>query len=93
MVHYVSTRGGGKPKSFSDVLLSGTAPDGGLYAGVGWFTSQVARWSGRSWQNLGGQLDGTIADMALSGTTLYVVGDFAKAGTASARLAFTFALR
>jgi trimeric autotransporter adhesin len=61
------------------------APDGTFYAGVGLFTSQLMRWSGRGWQNLGGELDGDIADMALSGTTLYAVGDFKKAGTASAK--------
>ncbi len=31
MVHYISTRGGVPPVSFMDVLLSGLAPDGGLY--------------------------------------------------------------
>ena len=31
MIRYVSTRGGGAPRSFTDVLLSGMAPDGGLY--------------------------------------------------------------
>jgi hypothetical protein len=61
------------------------APDGALYAGIGLFTSQVARWNGHGWQNLGGELDGDVADIALSGTTLYVVGDFQKAGTASAK--------
>jgi len=28
---YISTRGGGSPQSFTDVLLKGLAPDGGLY--------------------------------------------------------------
>ncbi len=28
---YVSTRGGGQPRAFSDILLEGLAPDGGLY--------------------------------------------------------------
>ncbi|GAB1393150.1 threonine synthase [Rhodocyclaceae bacterium] len=28
---YISTRGGGTPQSFSDILLGGLAPDGGLY--------------------------------------------------------------
>jgi threonine synthase len=28
---YISTRGGGKPQKFSDILLEGLAPDGGLY--------------------------------------------------------------
>ena len=28
---YISTRGGGQPKSFEEVILTGLAPDGGLY--------------------------------------------------------------
>lgn len=31
MINYISTRGPGTPQSFSEVLLSGMAPDGGLY--------------------------------------------------------------
>ena len=30
-MRYVSTRGGGEPQRFSDILLEGLAPDGGLY--------------------------------------------------------------
>jgi hypothetical protein len=75
----------GVPGVPDDVTALEVAPDGTFYAGVGLFSSQLARWSGRSWQNLGGTLDGDIADIALSGTTLYVVGDFTKAGTASAK--------
>jgi threonine synthase len=30
-MRYVSTRGGGTPRSFSEILLEGLAPDGGLY--------------------------------------------------------------
>ncbi len=30
-MRYVSTRGGAKPQRFSDILLEGLAPDGGLY--------------------------------------------------------------
>ncbi|HEU4645293.1 MAG TPA: hypothetical protein VFS80_06990, partial [Burkholderiales bacterium] len=30
-MRYVSTRGGGVPQRFSDILLEGLAPDGGLY--------------------------------------------------------------
>lgn len=36
MIRYVSTRGTGKPQGFMDVLLSGTAPDGGLYVPEVW---------------------------------------------------------
>ena len=30
-MRYVSTRGGAEPQRFSDILLEGLAPDGGLY--------------------------------------------------------------
>src|SRR4051812_41868006 len=30
-VKYLSTRGGAQPQNFSDILLEGLAPDGGLY--------------------------------------------------------------
>jgi len=30
-MRYISTRGGAKPQAFSDILLEGLAPDGGLY--------------------------------------------------------------
>jgi threonine synthase len=30
-VNYISTRGGGQPRAFCDILLEGLAPDGGLY--------------------------------------------------------------
>ena len=33
---YVSTRGGGPPAAFGDVLLGGPAPDGGLYLPETW---------------------------------------------------------
>jgi threonine synthase len=36
MINYISTRGPGEPKSFEDVLLSGLAPDGGLYIPSSW---------------------------------------------------------
>ncbi|MCB9990018.1 MAG: threonine synthase [Rhodospirillales bacterium] len=36
MIKYISTRGGGNPRSFTDVLLAGLAPDGGLYVPDRW---------------------------------------------------------
>jgi threonine synthase len=36
MTHYISTRGPGAPQSFETVLLSGMAPDGGLYIPETW---------------------------------------------------------
>ena len=34
MTQFISTRGGGEPRSFEQVLLAGLAPDGGLYVPV-----------------------------------------------------------
>ncbi len=36
MIEYISTRGPGAPQSFEHVLLSGMAPDGGLYIPESW---------------------------------------------------------
>ncbi len=36
MIKYISTRDPGEPQSFTDVLLSGMAPDGGLYIPDQW---------------------------------------------------------
>ena len=36
MMRFISTRGGGNPRSFEDVLLAGLAPDGGLYVPQEW---------------------------------------------------------
>lgn len=36
MMEYVSTRGGAKPASFSQALVRGLAPDGGLYVPARW---------------------------------------------------------
>lgn len=36
MTKYISTRGGGEPLTFTEVLLAGLAPDGGLYVPESW---------------------------------------------------------
>ncbi|TMH73133.1 MAG: threonine synthase, partial [Betaproteobacteria bacterium] len=41
---YVSTRGGGKPQRFSDILLEGLAADGGLYVPERFPKADLARW-------------------------------------------------
>lgn len=46
---YVSTRGGGAPRTFEEILLAGLAPDGGLYIPQNWPT-----WSPQQWQALRG---------------------------------------
>ena len=39
---YISTRGGGEPQSFEEVLLAGMAPDGGLYVPESWPSINIA---------------------------------------------------
>jgi threonine synthase len=52
MIQYISTRGGGEPQSFEQVLLSGLAPDGGLYVPTKWPQIDVAALKGRSYQDI-----------------------------------------
>ena len=49
MISYVSTRGGCTPKKFEDVLLSGLAPDGGLFVPESWPQIDVAALKGKSY--------------------------------------------
>ena len=52
---YISTRGGVEPKSFEDVVLTGLAPDGGLFVPeqLPQFSQQeIASWAGLSYQDL-----------------------------------------
>ena len=52
---YISTRGGGTPQSFEQVLLTGLAPDGGLYVPVelpSFSSEQIASWHDLSYVDL-----------------------------------------
>ena len=52
---YISTRGGGTPQSFEQVLLTGLAPDGGLYVPVElplFSSEQIASWQDLSYVDL-----------------------------------------
>jgi len=51
-VLYVSTRGGGKPQCFSDILLEGLAPDGGLYVPERLPQADLGRWRRLSYPEL-----------------------------------------
>lgn len=48
-MNYISTRGGGAPQSFTQVLLSGLAPDGGLYVPAQWPKLDLAALKGKSY--------------------------------------------
>jgi len=51
---FISTRGIAPPSSFSDVLLAGLAPDGGLYLPQSWprLTAEVADFKSMSYQDV-----------------------------------------
>jgi len=54
-VKYVSTRGGGEPQDFEQVLLTGLAPDGGLYVPdqlPRFSEAEIAGWAGLSYNEL-----------------------------------------
>ncbi len=46
---YISTRGGGSPQSFEQVLLAGLAPDGGLYVPAEWPKLNLAKLKSKSY--------------------------------------------
>ena len=51
-MRYVSTRGGAAPQRFSDILLEGLAPDGGLYVPQSWPRADLAAWRALSYPEL-----------------------------------------
>lgn len=66
---YISTRGGGQPKSFEEVILTGLAPDGGLYvpAQLPHFSRQeIASWSSLSYQELALKIISPFVDGAIA---------------------------
>ncbi len=65
---YISTRGGGQPKSFEEVILTGLAPDGGLYVPekLPQFSIQeIASWSTLSYQELALKVISPFVDGAI----------------------------
>jgi threonine synthase len=55
-VRYLSTRGGGEPQRFSDILLEGLAPDGGLYVPEAYPKADLAAWRGLGYPQLAGAI-------------------------------------
>lgn len=51
-MQYISTRGGGQPQNFEQVLLAGLAPDGGLYVPDHWPQIDVTALHGKSYQDI-----------------------------------------
>ena len=65
---YISTRGGGEPKSFEDVVLTGLAPDGGLYVPQElpkFNPEEIASWAGLSYQDLALKIISPFVDGAI----------------------------
>ena len=64
-MNYISTRGGGAPASFSQILLEGLAADGGLAIAAHYPTLDAAefeRWRGLSYAELATEVIGKFAD-------------------------------
>jgi len=61
-VRYVSTRGGGKPQRFSEILLEGLAPDGGLYVPREIPKVDLTRLRGKSYAELAKRILGLFMD-------------------------------
>jgi threonine synthase len=55
-MRYVSTRGGAQPQRFSDILLEGLAPDGGLYVPESFPQADLAAWRRLSYPELAFQV-------------------------------------
>ena len=51
-MRYVSTRGGGSPRRFCDILLEGLAPDGGLYVPESYPRADLGAWRGLGYADL-----------------------------------------
>ena len=49
---YISTRGGAPASSFTDILLSGLAPDGGLFVPETWATLDMASLQGKTYPEI-----------------------------------------
>jgi threonine synthase len=51
-VRYLSTRGAAAPQRFTDILLEGLAPDGGLYVPESFPRADLSAWRGMSYRDL-----------------------------------------
>jgi threonine synthase len=61
-LRYLSTRGGGKPQRFSDILLEGLASDGGLYVPESYPRADLAAWRGLGYPELATAILGQFMD-------------------------------
>ncbi len=61
-MRYVSTRGGGSPQRFCDILLEGLAPDGGLYVPESYPRAELEAWRGLGYADLAFEVLRRFAD-------------------------------
>ena len=61
-MRYVSTRGGTGPQRFSDILLEGLAPDGGLFVPERFPRADLAAWRGLAYPELAFEILRLFAD-------------------------------
>lgn len=72
-MRYISTRGGAEPAGFMEVLLTGLAPDGGLYVPEQWPTlssEEIAGYAGRPYAAVAADVLGRFAGDAFSAEVL-----------------------
>lgn len=89
-MQFISTRGAAPPASFSDVLLAGLAPDGGLYLPQEWpsFTpAQIASFAGMSYQDVAYEVLSRFAGGSFSEAELKADIEAAYAGFETAAIA------
>ena len=63
-MNYISTRGGAPPVSFLDAVLTGLAPDGGLYVPEAWprfSEAEIAAFAGRPYAEVAAAVLGRFA--------------------------------
>ncbi len=75
---YISTRGGVAPQNFEDVVLTGLAPDGGLFVPETLPTfsrEEIASWAGLSYADLALKIITPFVDGAISQTDLKQIVD------------------
>lgn len=61
-MRYVSTRGGGNPQRFTDILLEGLAPDGGLYVPEAFPKADLSLWRPLPYPELASRILGQFID-------------------------------
>jgi threonine synthase len=76
MIRYISTRGPGDPKNFTDVMMAGLAPDGGLYIPDLWpeiDPALLSHMAGTPYIDVAARVMTPFIGDALSAETLYAL--------------------